>query len=136
MTTEPRAARTLTLIGAVILILLGAGHLLLVLALQWDVFAEWFGRGLFAAVPFLGAPSHEDLAAFWAGLGSFGVPAIVLGAVILWLRARGITAPPLVGWAIAGWSVVCAFILVPSPYLVLALGGALVALGSHAARRA
>jgi hypothetical protein len=71
--------------------------------------------------------------AFWATLGSFAVPLIILGALVLWLDHRGVPIPGFVGWAVAGWSLVASLINQPSGFPVGIVIGALLVASSRAA---
>jgi hypothetical protein len=63
--------------------------------------------------------------AFWSTVGSFAIPLIVLGLLLLWMTRRGIVVPRFVGLALLGWGTVATLIMLPSgfPLLVLILIG-------------
>ncbi|MEU4443255.1 DUF6463 family protein [Actinosynnema sp. NPDC050801] len=53
-------------------------------------------------------PSPDRLAvaeAFWFGPGSFGVPLLLLGALVTWLVRRGAHVPGWLGWGVGAWAV-------------------------------
>ncbi|MCP3804841.1 DUF6463 family protein [Allokutzneria sp. A3M-2-11 16] len=115
-----------------IMIFIGAGHLVLLVLLSGDDVARWGAEGLWAAVPLLGGDLRNAVT-FWGGPGSFSVPQILLGCLIWHLAGRGVTVPAGIGWAYAAWCVLGGVLLVPSPFFVGVVPGALIVL---AARRA
>lgn len=57
-------------------------------------------------------------AVFWATVGSFVAPTLVLGALVLWLDRRRLPIPAFVGWALAGWMALATAIMPPSGFPV------------------
>ncbi|WP_328923693.1 DUF6463 family protein [Streptomyces sp. NBC_00190] len=123
-----------------IMLLLGTGHLVLLTVFSWADVTGWVDRGVWAAVPLELAggngadPTVESLqshVAFWAGPGSFAVPLILLGCLIRHLAGRGVAVPAGIGWGIAAWCFVGGVLLVPSPYFVGMISGALVILAAR-----
>ncbi|MGW5049526.1 DUF6463 family protein [Actinokineospora sp. NPDC004072] len=110
-----------------IMVVLGAGHLVILAVVEWSRFAGWIGRGGWGAVPFTGADA-ADAVAFWAGVGSFAAPAIILGCLIWHLAGRGVAVPGWVGWALMAWWAVGGLLLVPSPFFVGVIPSALIVL--------
>jgi hypothetical protein len=55
-------------------------------------------------------------AAFWATVGSFAVPMILLGALVIWLDRRGLPVPAFVGWALLAWFIVASLIIEASGF--------------------
>ncbi|WP_280478961.1 DUF6463 family protein [Nocardia asiatica] len=117
-----------------IMLVLGAGHLLLLALAAWEEVAGWVDKGIWAAVPLTlsGAEtaqtveSLENKVTFWAGPGSFAVPLILLGLLIWHLAGRGVAVPAWLGWSLALWCVLGGVLLVPSPYFVGVIAGVLV----------
>jgi hypothetical protein len=117
-----------------IMVFLGVGHVSLLAVAAWGDVSGWVERGLWAAVPLAlsdgGAePTVDSLrneVTFWAGPGSFAVPLILLAALIWHLAGRGVRVPPGIGWGIAAWCAVGGTLLVPSPFFVGIVAGALV----------
>ncbi len=64
--------------------------------------------------------------AFWATIGSFAAPFILLGLLVLHLDRRGFVLPPFVGWSIGGWSLVASLINQPSGFPIGILIGAML----------
>ncbi|MFD0887740.1 DUF6463 family protein [Streptosporangium algeriense] len=122
-----------------IMIVLGAGHLSVVVLTGWAQVADWARRGLWAAVPFFGAGGDavqpletlRDKAVFWAGPGSFAVPLILLGCLTWHLAGRGVAVPAGIGWGVAVWSVLGGVLLVPSPFFAGAVAGTLIVLAAR-----
>ncbi|TKT46789.1 hypothetical protein FDR95_20795 [Rhizobiaceae bacterium LC148] len=50
-------------------------------------------------------------AAFWSTIGSFAVPLIMLGAVVIWLDKRQIFLPAFLGWSLLVWMVTASLII-------------------------
>lgn len=69
--------------------------------------------------------------AFWSTIGSFAVPAMVLGFLLLWLDRRGIVPPAFTGWVLLGWTAITTMLMLPSGFPVAVL----VALGLVLGRR-
>ncbi|CCH30283.1 DUF6463 family protein [Saccharothrix espanaensis] len=118
-----------------IMVVLGAGHLVLLTVIRWDGVAGWVTRGGWAAVP-LFAPERtvaglDNSATFWAGPGSFSVPLVLLGCLVWHLAGRGVAVPAGIGWGITAWCLVGGVLLVPSPFFVGTVAGVLVVLAAR-----
>ncbi|GAA4022274.1 hypothetical protein GCM10022247_53110 [Allokutzneria multivorans] len=111
--------------ASAVMIVIGAGHLVLAIVLAWDSHARWLDQGLWASVPLMGGALDNEVA-FWAALGSFSVPQILLGWVLWHLAGRGVTVPAGVGWVYAAWCVLGGILLVPSPFFVGVVPGLLI----------
>lgn len=128
--------------AAGIMIVLGAGHLVLLVVLAGDQLAGWVDRGVWAAVPLfdLGTQptvkSLQNKDVFWSGPGGFAVPLIVLGCLVWHLAGRGVAVPAAFGWALAIWSAVSGVLLVPSPFFVATIAGVLIISAARTSRRA
>lgn len=116
-----------------IMVVLGAGYLSLAIFMSWKVIAGWTERGLWAAVPLVGTKgaertveSMQNSTTFWAGLGSFSVPLLLLGCLTWNLAGRGVALPASIGWGLAAWCVVGGVLLVPSPFFVGVIAGVLI----------
>lgn len=130
--------RRLVRIAAVILVTLGAGHLVLATVVTGSTLLGWAANGVWAAVPLLGSRDSPLAAlnalAFWAGPGSFAVPLATLGLLLWHLAGRDVRVPRFVGWIIAVWCCVGGLVLVPSPFVVGAAAGVLVAVAGRTRR--
>ncbi|RCS22104.1 hypothetical protein DUT91_20245 [Phyllobacterium salinisoli] len=76
----------------------------------------WLGLGLWTTEHWqpLRAQRLELLAsnaAFWSTIGSFALPLIMLGAVVIWLDKRKLPVPAFLGWSLLGWIVVASLII-------------------------
>jgi len=125
-----------------IMLVLGAGHLLLLTLFAWEDVTGWGDRGVWAAVPLAltgsGAErtveSLQNEVTFWAGPGSFAVPLILLGCLTWHLAGRSVVVPAGLGWGLAAWCFVGGVLLVPSPYFAGVVAGALIVLARHRER--
>ncbi|MCV9940974.1 DUF6463 family protein [Boseaceae bacterium BT-24-1] len=107
------SARALVALGILHLLVLGldargeiSGWLSLT---QWTL-AHW--------QPFADQPRElaASGAAFWSTIGSFAIPSILLGCLILHLDARGQAVPAFVGWGLLAWFAICALLVEPSGF--------------------
>lgn len=115
--------------ASAILLVLGVGHLTLTIVMDRARVADWLSDGLWATVPLLPGRSVDALettTAFWAGWGSFSIPLILLALLIRHLAKQGTAVPAWVGWGVAVWAVVGGLMLVPSPFFVAVIPGALI----------
>ena len=119
-----------------IMVVLGAGHLLLFALIAREAITGWVDRGLWAAVPLsptttaanLTVESLRNQNAFWAGPGSFAVPQVLLGCLIWHFAGRGVAIPAWIGWAFVVWCFIGGVLLEPSPYFAGIIPGALIIL--------
>ncbi|MEV6386534.1 DUF6463 family protein [Nocardia xishanensis] len=127
-----------------IMVVLGAGHLLLLALLAWSDITGWVDRGIWAAVPLAVTEGSEgptvdtlqNEVTFWAGPGSFAVPFILLGCLTWHLAERGIAVPAGIGWGLAAYSAFSGVLLVPSPYFAGVVAGVLVVVAARKGVRA
>lgn len=116
-----------------LIVFIGVGHMLSALVLTAPHHAgAWFS----------GAVWNEDLAAmssangaYWLTFGSFGIPQIVIGLMVLWLDRRGIVPPSFIAWTLAGSAVLGGVIFGPSPWPVDLLSAGLLLAGARRAAR-
>jgi hypothetical protein len=126
--------RTLVRSGSAVLVALGVGHLVLLAVTSREDAAGWMKRGVWGAVPLaLGEKAGEQTVGslrnevfFWAGVGSFAIPQILLGCLTWHLAGRGIPIPKSIAAGISAWSAAGGVLLVPSPFFVGALAGLLM----------
>jgi hypothetical protein len=50
-------------------------------------------------------------AAFWSTVGSFALPLIIIGAVVIWLDKRRLPIPTFLGWSLLAWITVASLII-------------------------
>lgn len=116
------------------LLVLGVGHAVVSVIIDWSRIADWLGDGLWATVPLIPEQTVDDqavVAAFWGGVGSFAVPLVLLGLLVRHLAARGVPVPAWVGWGVAGWCALGGIMLVPSPFFVGVVPGVLIVLAAR-----
>lgn len=53
---------------------------------------------------------------FWATIGSFAAPLLILAALIVWLDRRGHPVPMFVGWALLAWTTLASLVIEPSGF--------------------
>ncbi|WP_280235947.1 DUF6463 family protein [Nocardia cyriacigeorgica] len=100
-----------------ILAFLGGVHLTAATLLSHRHFAEWFTFGLWlpdSDITELPAP----IGAFWFGPGSFGAPLLLLGVLVVWMDRRHITPPAFLAVALIAWTLLCALIFEPAPWVL------------------
>lgn len=116
-----------------LIVFIGAGHMVTALALTAPEHAEaWLTRGIWG----------EDLAAmssangaYWLTFGSFGVPQVVIGLLVLWLDRRGLVPPTFIAWTLAANAVLCGLIFGPAPWPVDLVAAGLLLVAARRARR-
>jgi hypothetical protein len=124
-------------IGAVMLMVVGAGHLAIGMVLTWPTVFDWLSHGLWNAVPLRLPGASPDAAAIqnalvlWAGIGSFSVPSILLGALTWRLARMGVTPGVWIG-AFTTLYFGIFFLLMPSPAILGVGAGLLFILASRA----
>ncbi|MBT2365833.1 hypothetical protein J7E88_11070 [Streptomyces sp. ISL-10] len=117
-----------------ILLALGTLHLVVLGAQNTRYFGDWFTGELW------GLPREEFVhpggaaGAFWVSLGSFAVPVMLLGILVMDLARREIAVPPVIGWGLAAWSLVGAMILEPTPVILLLVPAVLLIRSQDPAR--
>ncbi|MFI2369443.1 DUF6463 family protein [Streptomyces sp. NPDC018833] len=98
---------------------LGMLHLVVLGAQNTQYFGDWLTGALW------NLPREEFIhpagaaGAFWASIGSFAFPMILLGALVLNLARREVQVPPSIGWAIGAWGLVGAAIMEPTPVILV-----------------
>ena len=66
---------------------------------------------------------------FWATVGSFAIPLLILCSLTLWLDRRDLPIPAFVGWGLFVWMLLVTLIMPPSGFPVGALVTLLLAIG-------
>ncbi len=122
-----------------LMIALGVGHMVGSVIIDWSRVVDWLADGLWATVPLVPDRTVAEqavVASFWGGVGSFGVPLVLLGLLVRHLAVRGVPVPAWVGWGTAGWCVLGGIMLVPSPFFVGVVPGLLIVLAARSERPA
>ena len=116
-----------------LIVLVGAGHLLIALALYARPhFGAWFSGALWGED--LAAMSDAG-AALWLTIDSFSVPLVLVGLIVLWLDRQGLTPPPFLALTLGVWAVIEAVIFGPSPSWLLPVAAGLLLAGARRAKR-
>ncbi|GAB3448263.1 DUF6463 family protein [Actinophytocola sediminis] len=115
-------SRTLTIWAGRLFAAVAVMHLAFFLVGSVDFLADWAPGGPLWTTVSPGEPLPQALAYFWQSIGSFAVPTLLLGLLLAGFAKQGRALPAYVTWTLAGWTVVCAVIVLPSglPLLVLA----------------
>ncbi|MFI1935648.1 DUF6463 family protein [Streptomyces purpureus] len=98
---------------------LGMLHLVVLGAQNTQYFGDWLTGALW------NLPREEFVhpagaaGAFWVSIGSFALPLILLGALVLSLARREVRVPPFIGWALTAWAFVGAAIMEPTPMILV-----------------
>ncbi|GIG70930.1 DUF6463 family protein [Phytomonospora endophytica] len=124
-----------TIWSGAILMVLGALHLAMTFALSARHIPGWLGRGLWMSEnPDLDISAlPPEIGGFWFSFGSFGLPLILLGALVTHLGKRGQTAPALIGWVIGAWALLGAYLLEPSPFALAVIPAVMIVTAARAA---
>jgi hypothetical protein len=70
-------------------------------------------------------------AAFHATLGSFALPMLVFGALVLWMDRRGVVPPAFLGWGLGVWALLSGLVMEPSGYLLGLIPAVLLVLAAR-----
>ncbi|MEV7617899.1 DUF6463 family protein [Streptomyces sp. NPDC089799] len=96
---------------------IGALHLVYGTVVARSHLAGWIGGALHGASG-EGMDELESQRDFWALLGSLAVPLIVVGLLLSRMASTGQEVPRAVGWILAVWVLVSAWVLFPSGFLL------------------
>ena len=117
-----------------LIMLYGAAHTLGALTV--------LGAARHAGAWFGGALWEDDLAAmspansaYWLSLGSFGIPLVLIGATVLWLKRQGLTPPSFIAWTLGIWNLLDAIVLAFTPWPILLIANVLLWVGARRAVR-
>ncbi|WP_185845750.1 DUF6463 family protein [Kibdelosporangium aridum] len=102
-----------TLWAGRLMVIIAAVHLVGFGVASVDAVPEWLGGALW----FKGlTPIPEAEGLFWASIGSFAVPVLILGLVVGWLAKQGLPVPRFVPWILGAWVLVCSLLMEPSGF--------------------
>jgi hypothetical protein len=106
---------------AIALIALSGVHMLVLGADALAYVPGWVRLDLWTLAhwtPLAHQPSEIALsgAAFWSTLGSFAVPAAILGGLILHMAMHGQRVPVAIGWALFAWLIAASAVVEPSGF--------------------
>ncbi|RXZ71664.1 DUF6463 family protein [Agromyces albus] len=108
-------------------------HLVLTSIARADVWRDIASAGWWGTVTL--RPSAEQLRfaeAFWITPGSFAVPLLALGILVVFSARQGNRVPGVLGWILAIWGVFCASLLPVSGAWLFIVVGALFVAGDRA----
>ncbi|MGW1772682.1 DUF6463 family protein [Streptomyces sp. NPDC002104] len=123
--------RTLTLWAGRSAVAIGGLHTALFAFASRSHWGGWLAGDLRGADPDTHA---ETVRLFWALPGGFAVPLILLGLLLSRMARTGQDVPRYVGWVLAGWVVLAAWILGPSGFPLGLVPAALLILASRGRR--
>ncbi|GAA3990487.1 hypothetical protein GCM10022247_06560 [Allokutzneria multivorans] len=145
MTSEVQSRRTTTRAwwrsvsawGGVLAVCGGLFHTIVAGLMRSTAWSQIFAEGFFGTLTLDPPPERLALAeAFWFSVGSFGVPLLLLGALVIWVTRRGEVVPSWVGLGVAAWAVLIGLLgSFSTGTLILTTIGVLLAVGGRTARR-
>ncbi|MFC8044012.1 DUF6463 family protein [Nocardia sp. NPDC057353] len=114
-----------------LLLLLGAAHLVAGFALTTPRHSgDWFSGALWGAGGDIIDMSPAN-SAFWLTAGSFGVPLVLIGGLVLWLDRRDIVPPLFLAAGLGIWSAFAAIVFEPAPWPVVWVAVGLLVAGAR-----
>jgi hypothetical protein len=99
-----------------IMMLQGLLHLVSTAVLSRTHIGGWLSGDLWS-LPELADALPPAYGAFWLVLGSFGLPLLLLGAIVEKLGRAGVVPPAYVAWGYGVWGLVCTVVLPSSPFI-------------------
>jgi len=102
----PPSTRRLTMCGGLLAVAGGVVHVGAAVLMRRDVWSQIVDEGFVNTVT-LDPPADRVAVAeaFWFSPGSFGVPLLLLGALVTWQARRGQRVPGALGWGVVAWAV-------------------------------
>lgn len=120
------SARALTIWAGRLFAVVATMHLAFFLVGSLDHLPDWVPGGELMTTVSPGEPLPQALAYFWQSVGSFAVPTLLLGLLLARFAKDGRALPAYVTWTLAGWTLVCALIVLPSGLPLLVVASALL----------
>lgn len=90
-------------------------HIAFFTVLTWRDWSAWATGALWGPDP-AAATEYQLHMGFWALLGSFAAPMLLLGLVVIRLSRQGVALPAYLGWGLLAWVLVCAALVEPSGF--------------------
>ncbi|MEV7521665.1 DUF6463 family protein [Streptomyces sp. NPDC091371] len=128
-------ARTLTAWAGRSIVVIGAVHITVFLFQTWSIWGDWLTGRLHGTAAIEDPANLESLRLFWSLPGSFAVPLILLGLLLVRMARTGQQVPRYVAVTLTAWVLLSGWILVPSGF-PLGLVPAVLLLLAHRARPA
>ncbi|WP_409493636.1 DUF6463 family protein [Amycolatopsis sp. cmx-11-12] len=118
--------------GGLLAVCGGLFHTVVAASMRHEVWARILDEGFFGTVSLDPSPDRLAMAeAFWFSPGSFGVPLLLLGCLVVRLTRRGERVPGWLGWGIALWAVLIGLLGgFDAGTLILLLIGVLLVVGA------
>lgn len=137
MSTTPGTGGTtakLTKWGGWSLIVIAVAHCVSVIVLFPDQWGAVFGGELQGDS--LMTRNHETHLAFWALLGSFAVPSVLLGCMAIGRAREGRTMPAYVAWVLLADAIIGGWLIFPSGHVYSLIPVALFLIDRYRSPRA
>ncbi|MFG2877545.1 DUF6463 family protein [Streptomyces sp. NPDC048337] len=131
----PDRARTLAVWAGRSTVAIGAVHIAFFTVKTWSRWGDWLGGGLHGPNAIEDPANAPSLADFWGLPGSFAVPLILLGLLVVRMARTGQEIPRHLGWALGAWVLAGGWILEPSGFALGLVPVTLLLLAQRAARR-
>ena len=130
----PPSARRLTLCGGLLAMTGGVVHVGVAALMRRDVWSQVMDEGFVNTVTLDPSAERVPVAeAFWFSPGSFGVPLLLLGALVTWQARHDLRVPGALGWGVVAWAVLLGVLsgFDAGTMTILLIGGLLVAGDRH-----
>jgi hypothetical protein len=122
----------MTRLAGWVAVVAGVVHLVVTSLLRGSAWSDIAARGAWNSITLDVTPASLPTAeAFWLTPGSFAVPILLFGSLVLWTGSQGVRVPAAFGWAVAAWGVVVVVLLPMSPGWIFPLIGALIVAGDR-----
>ncbi|MCX5380411.1 DUF6463 family protein [Streptomyces sp. NBC_00091] len=108
--------RTLTIWAGRSTVLIGIGHIAVFTVQTWSSWGDWVTGRLHGVAAIEDPVNADSLRLFWSLPGSFAVPLILLGLLIIQMARTGQEIPRYLAWSLAAWVLLCGWILEPSGF--------------------
>jgi hypothetical protein len=98
--------RNITAWGGILATCGGFFHTLVAISERQPAWAQIIDEGFFNTITSDGSVDRLAVTeAYWYSVGSFGVPLLLLGALVIWLTRRGERVPVWLGCGVISWAV-------------------------------
>ncbi|MCX5192543.1 DUF6463 family protein [Streptomyces sp. NBC_00249] len=109
-------SRSLTVWAGRTTVAIGLLHLVYFTVKSWSRWDDWAGGALRSRAAIDDPANSPSLSAFWALPGSFAVPLVLLGLLLVRMARTGQEVPGYVPWTLGAWVLLCAAVLEPSGF--------------------
>jgi hypothetical protein len=115
-TTRITRARTLTIWAGRSTAFIGVGHIAIFTVQTWSNWGDWLTGRLHGPTAIEDPANVDSLRLFWSLPGSFAIPLILLGLLLIRMARTGQEIPRYVPWTLAAWILISGWILEPSGF--------------------